>query len=459
MFWINCYLRIVVKNVTQNIKLNLLLLTLLVGVHSYGLQSVDQDKADSLIKVMINLEESSEKVDVVNEIASVYVRIDFEKSLEYALMAEQMSKDLEYRWGEYFACKHAAFVYTTYYLNYYESINYLSRALVISEELRMTDELMSIYQSFGFVKYSMGDAEAGISYYNKAIRIAQQRSDYDGLASLYSYIAEIYKQEADEKSAFDYFSRVNSLFESGKLSSSEKPYIALGMYNRLKGDYEAAEKYYLEAIEYFSITRTPRFEAYAYSQLAETYILKGEYYKAIDATKEGLSVANALNLSKEKMDNYKVQIAIYDSLGDYKKTYTALIKYTRFKDSLNSSQFEQQNKKYQSNYERMSNENEIAQLNEEKINHELELENQQLNRNLIIGLLVFAFMLVLLMILRLRYINRKEKELKVLSLATNYTTNSIVIFDKEIKVEWVNQGFEKLTGLKLLDVKGKYFLD
>ena len=408
---------------------------------------------------MVNLDESAEKVDVLNDIAKVYVQIDFEQSLEYALMAEHMAKKIEYRKGEYFACKNAAFVYTNYYLNYYEATNYLSRSLVIAEDLRLNDQLISIYRSFGFVKYSMGDSESGISYYNKAVRIAQQRNDYESLADLYNYMADIYYENGDEKSAFDYFSRVYSLYESGKLDEDEKPYIALGMYYRLNGEFETAEEIYVEAIEFFSINRKPRFEAYAYSQLAETYILLGEYYKAIDATKDGLAIANALNLSKEKMDNYQVQIAIYDSLSDYKKTYTALIKYTRFKDSLNSSQFEEQNQKYQSNYERMVNENKIAQLNEEKINHELELENQRLNRNLIIGLLAFAVVLVLLMILRLRYINKKEKELRVLSLATNYTTNSIVIFDKEIKVEWVNQGFEKLTGLKLGDVKGKYFLD
>ncbi len=440
--------------------LKLLLLIFLFNGMTAKAQDDSEALIDSLIQQLIGLESKADKADVLLEISFANEYSNYELGLEYAQKSLEMAKSADYPEGEMFAQKAISHYYTDYYLNYYEGINHLSKALEIAEELHKTDVLLEIYQSFGFLKHLMGDNDASIDYYNKSIRIAQQRKQYDKLANLYSYLGDLYLEIDEMDLAKDYFGRVNSLYEGGKLTGENVGlHLSLGMYHRLNGDYKIAEQIYLDGLGTREVQESPRFESYTYSQLAMVYMMSGDYYSAIEATEKGLEIANKLNLTKEKMDNYKSQIEIYDATGDYKKTYTTLIKYTTFKDSLNSNQIKEQNKKYQTNYEKMVSENEIQRLNEEQKNHSLEIENEKLNRNIIIGILVFVTVLVILMILRLRYINKKEKELRVLSLATSHTTNSIVIFDKEIKVEWVNQGFEKLTGLTLKDVKGKYFLE
>lgn len=418
------------------------------------------EKVDSLIKVLISLDNNEEKADVLLQISFANEKQDYQLGLDYAMKSLEMAESVDYKMGMMNAHKAISHYYTVYLLNYYEGINSLSMALEIAEEIHDSYELLEIYQKFGFLKYSMGDIDGSIQYYEKAIRIAQQKKEFDELASLYSYIGDLYFETEQFDLARDYYSRVNSLNEAGKLDRDEVSlHLSLAMHFRLQNDYKRAIEIYLDGLSKPSVLDAPRFQSYTYSQLAIVYMLEGDYLSAVQATESGLEIANQLNLTKEKMDNYQSQIAIYDSIGNYKKTYTTLIRYTKFKDSLNSSQIQEQNKKYQTNYEKMVSENEIVRLNEQQKNQSLEIENEKLNRNIIIGILVFVSVIVLLMILRLRYINKKEKELRVLSLATSHTTNSIVIFDKEIKVEWVNQGFEKLTGLTLKDVKAKYFLD
>lgn len=423
-------------------------------------QYSDEAKVDSLIRELIVLEKGEQKVEILLEISQEYLKYDAVKSEEYAKRAYNMSADIDYEMGTLRSAKKLSHVEVYYNLNYYIGLDYLATALKIAEKRRDQNELMEIYQHFGFVKGLMQNYDEAIEYYNKAVRIAQTLGEHESLASLYSYLADVYIEKGDEKNAKDYYARVYRMIENGKIDGTTSVnMLSQAMYFRMSEDYDAAIDIYRKAVTKFHNENNARFESYAYSQLAATLMLKGKYYEALAEANEGLAIANALNLNKERMDNYQVQIAIFDSLGDYKKTYTTLIKYTRFKDSLTSALVAEQNQKYQSNYEKVVNENKIAQLNEEKKNHELEVENQRLNRNIIIGLLVFAVLLVMLMILRLRYINKKEKELRVLSLATNHSTNSIVIFDNEIKVEWVNKGFETLTGLKLDQVKGEYFLD
>lgn len=54
---------------------------------------------------------------------------------------------------------------------------------------------------------------------------------------------------------------------------------------------------------------------------------------------------------------------------------------------------------------------------------------------------------------RTRELQEKNKELAKLSLVASETDNAVMIFDKQLELEWVNTGFTKLTGYTLSEVK------
>lgn len=51
-------------------------------------------------------------------------------------------------------------------------------------------------------------------------------------------------------------------------------------------------------------------------------------------------------------------------------------------------------------------------------------------------------------------LERKNEELKKLSLVASKADNSVVITDKENRIEWVNDGFVRLTGYDIVEVEG-----
>lgn len=53
----------------------------------------------------------------------------------------------------------------------------------------------------------------------------------------------------------------------------------------------------------------------------------------------------------------------------------------------------------------------------------------------------------------------KNVELKKLSLVASKTENSVVITDRENRIEWVNEGFTRLTGYLIHEVEGKRMVD
>lgn len=56
-------------------------------------------------------------------------------------------------------------------------------------------------------------------------------------------------------------------------------------------------------------------------------------------------------------------------------------------------------------------------------------------------------------------LEKKNEELKKLSLVASKTENSVVITDNENRIEWVNEGFTRLTGYTLFEVEGKRMVD
>ncbi|MBD3635836.1 MAG: GAF domain-containing protein [Crocinitomicaceae bacterium] len=423
-------------------------------------QNRNEQKVDSLITILITLDKSEKKADVLNEIARLTLKDDFEKALNYAQRSLAIAEELDYKTGILRASSTLGNIYTNYYLDYFEGKQHLSVALEIAEGLDAGPLQMSVFQDYGYLMHMMGNCNYSINYYRKAIKIAEEFKNYDKLAELYAYVADVYLDCGDKKNAVDHYSLTYALFNSKKIREIHpQVYLSSAKYLRIKGDHKEAKEIYKDAILTFKTNKLPRFESFAYSQLAQTELISGDYYSAKNSVNTGLEIANKNYLIREKLANYEVQVSIYDSIGDYKKTYISLIKYTKLKDSLSTAQFREQNRKFQTNYEEMLNKNKFEKLKEQQLNHQLELENQRLNRNIIIGILCFVTILVILMILRLRYIRKKEREMKVLTLATSHTTNSIILFDKNICVEWVNRGFERLTGLALEEVKGKYFLE
>ncbi|UKN02114.1 GAF domain-containing protein [Paracrocinitomix mangrovi] len=427
---------------------------------AYSQNSDNQKKVDSLITQMISLEDSEEKADILNAIARLKTKENFVEGLHYAERSLAMSEDIKYNTGILNASLTLGRIYTYYYLDYFEAKHHLGRAVSLAEETADKELKRNVYKDYGFLMYSMGDCDQAISFNKKAILITEDLENYSDLAELYAYTADVYMDCGDRKAAMDYYSMTYTLFISDRLEYiAPAVRISSASYLRRTGDYKGSIEILKEAISIFHRDKLPRFESYAYAELAETQILKGDYIVALENANTGLEIAEHNSLLKEKLDNYKVQIDAYDSLGNYKKTYTTLIKYTRLKDSLSSSQFMEQNRKFQTNYEEMINQSKLSQLKEQQINHELELENQQLSRNIIIAVLSFVVVITILLILRIRFIRKKEKEMQVLTLAASHTNNSIILFDTNLRVEWVNKGFERLTGLTLAEVKGMYFAE
>ncbi len=423
----------------------------------------NQRKVDSLIIQLQHAEENESKVDLLNILSEECLAINFEQSLEYSTMALSLAEKLNYQEGVVSASLGIGNIYINYTLNYYKGLPHLNQALEIAEGLEDKLLLMRIYRQFANLNFLLGAFNKAIEFSNKALEIAIKENLYEERSELYAFLADLYLSFEDSSSANGYYRDLMRTEEAHHFEKASGPVLlSLAKFQFFEGKYPRSIYFYRKALRQFRTGNKTRWASYTYSQLALVYLAMDEPKIALGQAREGLRIAELCNLRKERLDNLFVLANIYETSGDVKNALECYKSFTVMSDSLARARLAEQTEVYQSNFQKVMEDAEAERrLNIEK-NQKLEGENNALTTDLAIGASVAALFIALLLFMRVRYKSRinlqlqeQQNHLRELSLVASKTTNSIVIFDKEIKVLWVNEAFTEITGLTDTEVKGK----
>ena len=153
--------------------------------------------------------------------------------------------------------KYLTYLYYNYALAYYRLKMYSPSLEVISDLLRHSerkeyDLWRMAYNLQGLCYFEMGEYEASLSSYNKALQVLTFTGYSDHKYIIYGNIAEAYTKLNDEKRAYKYLDII--LKDIGELDKDGEFYCKICnqlavSYENL-GELEQAEKYYKESLEY-----------------------------------------------------------------------------------------------------------------------------------------------------------------------------------------------------------------
>lgn len=124
--------------------------------------------ADSLKSKLRNAE-TTERIDILNELASIYAPIDFDSSIMFSAKAMRLSTVYSYAAGVGIARLNTGNAY--YYRMDLKNalLSYLS-ALKTLEEMNPTEKLGELYMQLGNINYYIGRTEKSISFYKLALK-------------------------------------------------------------------------------------------------------------------------------------------------------------------------------------------------------------------------------------------------------------------------------------------------
>ncbi len=406
------------------------------------------NQLDSLVDATPSLQEK--KAAIMNLYGNIYVdRGLLPLALEYYYKSAKLHEDLENTEGIGVAYNNLGYVYSRQ--GKYDSSNYYHRkSLVLSRSVNNQTGIGYTYFNLGVNYDMMGDFDASLESFIKALNKFDSLNNQTMVASCYNSLGIIYEGQDLLDKALEYYQ--HSLEIKKKLGSTRS--IAFNLSNMAnvykdKGDYLNSISFQKRALDIREELGDKYGIASSYQLLASTYLLLEKfdssfYYleKALPLYEEmdniqGIASVHMINaealllsgrpslalepalLAKNHFDSvgslrylskvYQVIGKIYQENKQFEKALDYASKGQEYKDSLFNDEKNKTIATISAKYETAKKQKELAQNQISLEQKELALVNQ---RNLLIGLVIGFFILVLIGYLffiryRLKLINKK----------------------------------------------------
>ncbi|NOX47175.1 MAG: tetratricopeptide repeat protein [Chlorobi bacterium] len=260
---------------------------------------------------------------------------------------------------------------------YDKALKYHQKSLEINLEAGFKLGLSVNYNNIGNAYLEMNQYSKAKENYLKSLEIKKGINDKRGIASTLNNIGLIYIQEKNFQKAIDYHTRALD----GYKELNNKPGIAMCMCN-----------------------------------LGNDYLEANNLPIAIEFAQNSLKLSEDINSLQLQKKNYWTLSEAYAGQKQFKKSREHLKLYLVFNDSLMSIETVREIAEMESKYEMEKKEKEITLLNSEKEKQSLQIQKQDLQRNLMFGiiLLVLSILIFLYWIFRNKQkLNKKLEELNL----------------------------------------------
>lgn len=272
-----------------------------------------QEKEESTESLKLKLGQSKsekQKVDLMNEIASVLRYNQIEKGLEYAEKALESADKISYKEGFAKSLYNIGALY--YYKGDYKlALEYYNHSKKIYNQLKNKKAASNIESAIGSIYFSLGQYGKALESYNSALRQYEADHNLVGIAQVKDNIGTLYYYQKDLKKSLRYNQESVKTFQKAHYTENvfySTALTNLGMYYFESGDFRNAEKYYKESLLINKKIGNQFLLAKNYCSLGDIY-LKSKQIKQAE-----IFHFSALDLG-EKIGNQEVIAFSYGDLG------------------------------------------------------------------------------------------------------------------------------------------------
>ncbi|TAF34938.1 MAG: hypothetical protein EAZ57_02205 [Cytophagales bacterium] len=301
--------------------------------------------------------------------------------------------------------------------NVMKGIEYRLEALKLLETKLKNPRAMGLTcLNLGIGYYMLDKKETGVEYFKRAYYAFEKAKVLRGMSAALNNISTYYadgNQNLD--SAFHYCQTSYYI----KLKVSDPSALGISLLNlasmhRRKGNLDSAQWYAKKAVENCEKYKRYNWLSGSYQAMAQIMQVRKDYKQAIFWAKKAAARAaeeGDLNSMRSVADT---QCEIYVELNDYKNAYEQLFLSSKYKDSLlgDDSKAKMAKLEAQFGFDKQKYQQELAQK-EKDLLKEKELAQSVIFRNTAIGVGVFMFIIVMVVIFNQRKIQKINKLLSI----------------------------------------------
>ena len=412
----------------------------------FTIVSFAQSETDSLLNLINNEKDKQIKVELLNELAIKYRRIDLDTSIIYSKQASEIiektndnlliiitlqnyGKTYLYN-GEY---ENAIKIYEKvlkfsikiendsiialgyhnignsylYLSNYDEALKSYIEALKIREEINDIEGIAATTNNIGLIYWRLKNFDRAIEYYEKSLSNEKIINNKKGIASSLNNIGLIYWSSKEYDKSLAYFEESLVIKEKlGDINGIASSLNNIGLIYKAQGQFENAIVNFKKSKTQFVFLNKQEDIANINNNIGSSFYYIDEPDSALFYLSKALVVLEKLESKEYLIDSYMHLSNIYHGKKDYKKAYNYMKKYSTLKLEIFDEQSSNQVAEMETKYETNKKEKEIEIQN---LTLEQNGEKMKLQRKLIYLFIIFFVIVVVFIIFLIKLFIGKKK--------------------------------------------------
>ncbi|MCB2220802.1 MAG: tetratricopeptide repeat protein [Bacteroidetes bacterium] len=424
-----------------------LIYTILLMLMIVSLKAQYASLLDSLTNRLMQVENDTARVNILNQLASEVFFTDPDEIIDYAESALKISEEIDYQKGIAQAYNNLGIYYRVKGI-YEKAIDYFFHSLEIMEDLNDKEGIARSYNLIGIIYYYLNNLELSLEYYQKALVLNEKQDDKKWIAGNSNNIGMIYERMGEYDLALEYY--LKSIEMSNEIDNKNwlaNTYGNLGSLYMMIGN-PTSLGLFQKRLKLKTEQKDTAGIASANNLIGNYFLYNKDYQNALPYLLKSYELAqktdqlSLLNLNSQKLSQ------VYAGLGNFEKAYYYHKQFKLYNDSLD----------LQSNTQKIMRLTLQNEFRKEQQLEELEHQNNKIRQTLLALSMVLAIALILYLYWRQRskvkqHLLRQEK----LEIENRTLQEDLEFKDKLLgdninyllnKNELLTNVIEKLNGIK-----------
>jgi two-component sensor histidine kinase len=299
--------------------------------------------------------------------------------------------------------------------NYEKSVEAVVLALKMNEEIPDTSGIIIASNKLGYLLSEIERFDEALKYLNRSAELAKLAEIKREEANAYTNIAIVYEKQINPDSTLKYYRKAYKIGES--LSDDYAKFnnrYNMTLIHQIRKNLDSAVYYGQKTIEISKVIDVPSISIVAKNLMSDLQADQGKINEALKVVRSITDEEIATLGLKNKIENYKVAVKIYEQSGNYKEAFESLELLKKYNDSLVGENARNKINELDIAYQTEKKEKQIALLDLENQNAQLQISRK--NRTIIIVSIALALITLLSVILYV-IIRKYLKQQKVLAKA------------------------------------------
>jgi adenylate cyclase len=365
---------------------------------------------DQLYKFTEDVDYKIGMVDALKMMGYIYFRIgNYPKAFASYRKGLNISEKIDYKRGTAYILLRTGYIYHDNE-DIISALNYYQKSLKVFEEIDDLVGISSVYNEFGSIYLDKKEYTKSLDYYQKSLAITDELDDEIGNASILYNIGNLYLEQKDFQKALNIYQK--SLAVAEKID--DKLGIAtglagIGLLYSDQGDDNKALEYFRRSLNISEQIGDVQGSSSSLLNIGYIHAIQGRYSKSIENCKKSLALAKDLGDIGGQQASCECLYIAFKAIGKVNKALVYHEQMLLFSDSMKME--ETAEKIQQMEFSKQMLADSLVQVEKDlklKMDHKVEVQRKDKNRNLAIGAGIFFLLLSAGFFSRWRYIKKSK---------------------------------------------------